>query len=259
MTSILDRIVTHKRYEIQQLKQSLTISDYIQSPLFNREVISLKETLRNQFGVLAEIKRKSPGAGAINEHLDILSQVEIYEKQGACGLSVLSDFRYFGGSIEDLKHIRAVSKLPILRKEFIVDEYQLFESKAAGADAVLLIASILEKEEAHHLSIVAKSLGLEILFEIHAFEELKLLNDEVDILLVNNRNLKTQQTTVNHSFELASYLPEHILKISASGISGSEQLNQLQALGFNGALIGESLLRGTFRFGFTSNTFASCR
>lgn len=256
MTPILDEIVAHKRNEIQQLKQSITISDYIQSPLFNRNVISLKQNIRDQFGIVAEIKRKSPGAGEINMNLDILSQVEIYEKQGACGISVLSDKRYFGGSIMDVKQIRNITNRPILRKEFILDEYQLFESKAAGADAVLLIASILEKEQAHQLTIVAKSLGLEVLFEIHSFEELNKMNDEIDMLLVNNRNLKTQQTSVEHSFGLAYYLPENILKISASGISNSDQLDQLQNLGFNGALIGESLLKGNFRFGLTSNSFA---
>lgn len=254
MTHILDEIVANKRNEIQQLKHSVTISDYVQSPLFSREVISLKKNIRDRFGIVAEIKRKSPGAGEINQNLNIHSQVGLYEKQGACGISVLSDMRYFGGSINDIKQIRTITNLPVLRKEFILDEYQLFESKAAGADAILLIASILEKEQAHQLTIVAKSLGLEVLFEIHSFEELNKLNDEIDILLVNNRNLKTQETRVEHSLELASYLPENILKISASGISGSDQLDQLQSRGFQGALIGESLLKGNFRF--TSNSFA---
>lgn len=255
MTHILDQIVANKRNEIQQLKQSITLSDYVQSPLFNRTVISLRKKILDQFGIVAEIKRKSPGAGEIRPDLNLVSQLEIYELQGASGISVLTDYRYFGGSIEDLKQIRNMTNLPILRKEFILDEYQLFESKAAGADSVLLIASILEKEQAHQLTIVAKSLGLEVLFEIHSFEELNKLNDEIDILLINNRNLKTQETQVQHSFELASYLPEHLVKISASGISNSDQLDQLQHLGFNGALIGESLLKGNFRFGLTSNSF----
>ncbi|MNJ82648.1 Indole-3-glycerol phosphate synthase [compost metagenome] len=255
MTHILDQIVANKRNEIQQLKQSITCSDYVQSPLFNRTVISLRKKILDQFGIVAEIKRKSPGAGEIRPDLNLVSQLEIYEQQGASGISVLTDHRYFGGSIEDLKQIRTRTNLPILRKEFIVDEYQLFESKASGADSVLLIASILEKEQAHQLTIVAKSLGLEVLFEIHSFEELNKLNDEIDILLINNRNLKTQETQVEHSFELASYLPEHLVKISASGITSSDQLDQLQNLGFNGALIGESLLKGNFRFGLTSNSF----
>lgn len=255
MTHILDQIVANKRNEIQQLKQSITLSDYVQSPLFNRTVTSLRKKILDQFGIVAEIKRKSPGAGEIRPDLNLISQLEIYEQQGASGISILTDYRYFGGSIDDLKQIRNITNLPILRKEFIIDEYQLFESKAAGADSVLLIASILEKEQAHQLTIVAKSLGLEVLFEIHSFEELNKLNDEIDILLINNRNLKTQETQVEHSFELASYLPEHLVKISASGISNSDQLDQLQHLGFNGALIGESLLKGNFRFGLTSNSF----
>ncbi len=248
MSHLLNEIVANKHREIQKLKQSIGLSDYIQNPLFDRTAIPLKQHLQNQFGILAEIKRKSPSAGEISSNLNILSQVELYENQNAMGISVLTDHNYFGGSIEDLKQIRLKTKLPLLRKEFIVDEYQLFESKAAGADSILLIASILEKEQAHQLTIVAKSLGLEVLFEIHSFDELTKLNDEIDILLVNNRNLKTQETKLEHSFNLASYLPENMLKISASGISNSHQLKKLQDLGFDGALVGESLLKGEFIF-----------
>lgn len=248
MKHLLEKIVDTKRDEIRQLKQSTSLSDYTQSAHFNRPVISLREHLRDQFGIIAEIKRKSPSAGEICSNLNILSQIEMYAKQGAAGISVLTDYPYFGGSIEDLKQIRTETNLPILRKEFIIDEYQLFESKAAGADSILLIASILEKEQAHQLTIVAKSLGLEVIFEIHAFEELNKLNDEIDLLLVNNRNLKTQETDIENSFILSSYLPENIVKISASGISNSSQLDKLQEHKFNGALIGESLLKGEFTF-----------
>lgn len=247
MTTILDEIVANKRTEIQQSKQLIGLSDYIGSPHFNRSVFSLRERIQHHFGIIAEIKRKSPSAGEINSGMNILSQVKIYENQGATGISVLTDTSYFGGSIHDLKQIRSKTQLPILRKEFILDEYQLFESKAAGADAILLIASILEKEEAHQLTIVAKSLGLEVIFEIHSFEELDKLNDEIDILMINNRNLKTQETTLEHSFKLASYLPKNTITVSASGISNSDQLKKLEDIGFNGALIGESLLKGKFR------------
>jgi indole-3-glycerol phosphate synthase len=257
MSTILDEIVANKRNEIQQLKQRIGLSDYIQSPHFNRTIISLKERVQIHFGLIAEIKRKSPSAGEINSDLNILSQVEIYENQAAVGISVLTDHSYFGGSIEDLKQIRSKTNLPLLRKEFIIDEYQLFESKAAGADSILLIASILEKEEAHHLTIVAKSLGLEVIFEIHSFEELDKLNDEIDMLMINNRNLKTQQTTLEHSFKLASYLPKNTVTISASGISNSDELKKLEELGFNGALIGESLLKGKFSFKSSSKMTVS--
>nr|WP_294860839.1 indole-3-glycerol phosphate synthase TrpC [uncultured Fluviicola sp.] len=248
MIPVLDKIVANKRHEIQQLKQQIGLSDYIQSPHFSRSVFSIRERIQNHFGIIAEIKRKSPSAGEINPGLNVLSQAQIYESQGATGISVLTDHSYFGGSIEDLEQIRSQTHLPLLRKEFIVDEYQLFESKAAGADSILLIASILEKEEAHDLTIVAKSLGLEVIFEIHSFEELDKLNDEIDILMVNNRNLKTQETTLEHSFRLASYLPRNTVSISASGISTPDELKELNALGFNGALIGESLLKGKFKF-----------
>lgn len=257
MTHILNEIVANKRSEIQQLKHRIGLSDYIKSPNFRRSVFSLKERIQHQFGIIAEIKRKSPSAGEINPNLNILSQVEFYEGLGAAGISILTDHSYFGGSIEDLEQIRAKTNLPLLRKEFIVDEYQLFESKAAGADSILLIASILEKEEAHHLTIVAKSLGLEVIFEIHSFEELDKLNDEIDILMINNRNLKTQETTLDHSFQLASYLPKNTVNISASGISNPNQLRKLENSGFKGALIGESLLKGEFTFGLTSKMIVS--
>ena len=182
MRTILDEIVSTKLVEISKLKQKMPLSECIATPLFNRSVVSLRNALQNHFGVIAEIKRKSPSAGVIVSGLDPASQVEAYEKKGAAGISVLTDHTYFGGSIEDLKNIRSKTDLPLLRKEFILDEYQLFESKAAGADSILLIASVLEKEQAHHLTIVAKSLELEVLFEIHSFEELHKINDEVDFV-----------------------------------------------------------------------------
>lgn len=249
MRTILDEIVSSKLVEISKLKENTPLSECIATPLFNRSVISLRNALQNHFGIIAEIKRKSPSAGIIAPGLEPGSQVAVYEKTGAAAISVLTDHPYFGGSIEDLRNIRSKTDLPILRKEFILDEYQLFESKAAGADSILLIASILEKEQAHHLTIVAKSLGLEVLFEIHSFEELHKINDEIDLLLVNNRNLKTQETSLENSFNLAAYLPENIMKISASGISNTGQLVALKDRGYNGALIGESLLNGTFNNG----------
>jgi len=252
MKTILEEIVNNKLMEIAQLKQSVLISDYLQNPNFDGPVRSLKKQLHH-FGIIAEIKRKSPSAGEISPGLDVADQARLYESQGAAGISVLTDFRYFGGSIEDLIRIRENTQLPILRKEFILDEYQLFESKAAGADAILLIASILEKEQAHHLTILAKSMGLEVIFEIHSFEELAKINEEIDILLVNYRNLRSQVTDVENSIRLAPYLPDNIPIISASGITQKSELAQLQQHGFHGALIGESILKGTSLSELTPN------
>ncbi len=256
MSTILEEIVHNKTIEIARLKRSVLISDYFRQPNFDSPVRSLKKQLQH-FGIIAEIKRKSPSSGEISTDLNVAHQAQLYESHGAAGISVLTDFKYFGGSIEDLICVRENTRLPILRKEFILDEHQLFESKAAGADAVLLIASILEKEQAHHLTILAKSMGLEVVFEIHSYEELAKINDEIDILLVNNRNLRSQVTDVENSIRLAPYLPGNIPIISASGITQKSEIIQLQQYGFQGALIGESILKGTSLSELTLNPIHS--
>lgn len=244
MHTLLSSIVENKYLEIAQLQQKHSLLDYSESPLFTREIISLKRALTaNDFGIIAEIKRKSPGAGSIKPNLDITEQTLLYLESGAAAISVLTDNPFFGGSIDDLLQVRRNCQLPVLRKEFIVDELQLFEARANGADAVLLIASILEQQQAHHLTIIAKSLGMEVVFEIHTLRELDKLNDEVDLLLVNNRNLDTQTTDVQHCLQLAPHLPVSIPAIAASGIRTSEEIGQIRSSGYVGALIGESLLK----------------
>lgn len=243
MHTLLKTITESKHREIAELKQSHSLLDYSKAPLFSRETISLKHSLiKNDFGIIAEIKRKSPGAGAIKPDLDVAHQAELYHESGAAAISVLTDFPFFGGSTTDLLQVRNVSNLPVLRKEFILDELQLFEAKANGADAILLIASILEQQQAHHLTIIAKSLGLEVLFEIHSLRELDKLNDEVDLLLVNNRNLDTQTTDVNHCLQVAPYLPNSLPAVAASGIRSQEEITRIREAGYVGALIGESIL-----------------
>src|SRR3989338_458572 len=244
MKTILDRIIANKQQEVQLLRQNNSIDSFIQQPLFSKATRSLKQQLSDhEFGIIAEIKRKSPSGGIISPDLNPAELGREYEESGAIAISVLTDQAYFGGSIDDLLEVRSASKLPVLRKEFIIDELQLFESKAAGADAILLIAAVLEKQQAHHLTIVAKSLGLEVVFEIHTFHELEKLNDEVDIIAVNNRDLAAQQTSLEHSFVLAPYLPHFIPAITASGIKMVSELDALKAAGYKGALIGESILR----------------
>lgn len=244
MKTILDTIVENKRKEIALLKQNHSIATFADMPLFSKKSVSLKRSiLSHEFGIIAEIKRKSPSGGDILPGLDPADIARSYEQDGASGISVLTDFDYFGGTITDIEHIRPQVSIPILRKEFIIDEIQLFETKAYGADAVLLIAAILEKQEAHHLTIVAQSLGLEVLFEIHAKEELEKINDEVDLVAVNNRDLRAQQTTLDHSFALAPYLPSYAPAITASGIRTTDEIAALHKAGFRGALIGESVLR----------------
>lgn len=244
MHTILDEIVSNKRIEVERLKALREISSFTTEPLFQRTALSLKKAVtKTEMGIIAEIKRKSPSGGDILPGLDPASVAAEYEKAGVAGISILTDFNYFGGSIDDIRNVRDQVNVPILRKEFIIDEIQLFEAKAAGADAVLLIAAILSQSKAHQLTIIAQSLGMEVLFEVHTPDELEKINPDVDLIAVNNRDLKAQLTSLDHSFRLGPILPGLAPAISASGISTPEELIRLKAAGFSGALIGESVLR----------------
>jgi indole-3-glycerol phosphate synthase len=242
--NVLDEIVANKRKEVALLKQQRTLESFSKSPYFERETISLKEfIITSGFGIIAEIKRKSPSGGDIKTDVNITEQARFYEQNGASGISILTDKEYFGGSINDILEAREVVNIPLLRKEFIIDEIQLYEAKAAGADAVLLIGAVLQPEEANYLTNIARNLGLEVLYEVHTREEVGFIPPEVDLVAVNNRDLKAQQTTLQHSFDLVPILPTGVPLISASGIKTPEDIALLKAAGFNGALIGESILR----------------
>jgi len=242
--NVLEQIVANKRIEVATLQQKYSIDFFRESENFERPTLSLKEhILTTDFGIIAEIKRKSPSGGAIKTDLNVAEQAQFYANNGAAGISILTDLVYFGGSVNDIIAARNVVQLPLLRKEFIIDELQLYEAKAAGADAVLLIAAILTNDEAAFLTLAAQSLGLEVLFEVHTEEELRKIPMHADLVAVNNRDLKAQQTTLQHSFNLMPLLPKHIPAISASGITTSQHIQELKAAGFSGALIGESILR----------------
>ena len=251
MNTILDDILANKRVEIKQKKSVYTYKDFENEPFFKRDTISLSKSLRlKDFGVIAELKRKSPSAGEIQLDLNLTEKVKAYELFQAAGISVLTDNKFFGGSKEDLKTVRSLTKLPLLYKEFVIDEFQLFEAKAIGADAVLLISEALDKQQILHFSIIAKSLGLEVLLELHSKDQLNKINDEVDIIGINNRNLKIQQTNLQISFDLIDFLPKNKVLIAESGIKTRLEIEQLQAVGFQGALIGESLLKSELDLSF---------
>ncbi len=244
MKTILDEIVANKRVEVAKLKSEKSVSDFQQSPLFHRTIRSLSQSISIvEFGIIAEIKRKSPSGGDISPDLSPVEQALYYQETGARAISVLTDFDYFGGTMKDLTLVSNHVEIPVLRKEFIIDEIQLYEAKAGGADAVLLIAMILEKEEIIQLTDKAHEIGLEVLFEVHSLDDEEKIYDKVDLIAVNNRNLAYQKTSLEHSFEWISRLPKGIPLISASGISKLEQILSLNAVGYSGALIGESLLR----------------
>lgn len=244
MINILNKIVAQKLKEVASLKERNSFSSYEKSRFFDQKTRSITEALnKTSFGIIAEIKRKSPSVGNIKESLNPCEMAERYLKSGMSAISILTDNDFFGGSNQDVIEVRKNVEIPILRKEFIVDEIQIFESKAIGADAILLIAEILTKRQIKDFTTCAKNVGLEVLMELHSLEEIDKIYDEIDILGVNNRNLKTQQTSVENSVLLMPYLPSSRVKISESGIKTREELEMLSKLGFQGALIGESILK----------------
>ena len=243
--NILDKIIAAKRTEVDEKKKRVPVDQLketarYQSPC-NSLVTSLMKT--GATGIIAEFKRRSPSKGVINAKADVGYVTEAYQNNGACGISVLTDEPFFGGSNEDLSYARSVLNIPLLRKEFIIDEYQLIEAKSIGADVILLIAACLSPQRVKELALFAKKLGLEVLLEIHNEAELEHICDEVDIVGVNNRDLKTFIVDVNRSIELSMLIPSDKIKISESGISDPDTILLLRQYGFKGFLIGETFMK----------------
>jgi indole-3-glycerol phosphate synthase len=242
--TILDTILEQKRTEVEILKAHFTLKDFEKSPFFFEKTVSMKASILSKgFGVITEIKRKSPSAGNMRTDLNPAALGKEYQDSGVAGISVLTDFNFFGGSIDDLIAVKKEVSIPVLRKEFIIDEIQIFQAKAIGADAILLIAEALTEEKALHFTILAQSLGMEVIMEFHEKSEMYKLNDEIDIIGVNNRNLKLQKTDISTSIELFDFLPKGKVLISESGLQSKEELAQIASIGYNGALIGESILK----------------
>jgi len=243
--NILDKIVIDKRKEVELRKSLIPMSQLEQSILFERTTVSLANNLRNsKSGVIAEHKRRSPSKSVINNALNVQDVAKGYEDAGVCGMSVLTDGKYFGGSLDDLLTARASCNLPLLRKEFIIDEYQMLEAKAYGADVILLIAAILSRDEIKQFSELAKSLNLDVLLEVHNEEELhKSIMPSLDMLGVNNRNLKTFEVSLDTSKNLSDLIPKDFVKVSESGISNIEAIKELQPYGYQGFLIGENFMK----------------
>jgi indole-3-glycerol phosphate synthase len=243
--NILDKITLDKRKEVALRKSLIPTSQLEQSVLFERQTVSLANKLKNsKSGIIAEHKRRSPSKSTINNSLNVQDVANGYEKAGVCGMSVLTDGKYFGGSLDDLLTARASCNLPLLRKEFIIDEYQILEAKAYGADVILLIAAILEREEIKQFSEFAKSLNLDVLLEVHNEAELhKSVMPSLDMLGVNNRNLKTFEVSLETSKSLSCTIPHDFVKVSESGISNIEAIKTLQPYGYKGFLIGENFMK----------------
>ena len=243
--NILDKIIIDKKREVILKKSIIPISQLETTDFFEKKTISLSSTLKNSnSGIIAEHKRRSPSKAEINYSFTVEEVVKGYEDAGACGISVLTDGKYFGGSLDDLLLARATVNVPLLRKEFIVDEYQILEAKAHGADLILLIAAVLSREEIKSLSEFAKNLGLEVLLEIHNQEELeKSIMPTLDMIGVNNRKVKTFEVSLDFSKKKETQIPNNFVKISESGISSVEAINELKPFGYKGFLIGENFMK----------------
>ena len=244
MSTILDKILADKFIEVAERKLSVSINDLEKLPAFSRSCLSMKQSLlTSNTGIISEFKRKSPSKGWIHENANVVDITSGYSKAGASGISILTDFAYFGGSNQDIVDARPLITCPVLRKEFVIDEYQIYEAKALGADVILLIAAALTIKETLEFARKAHELGLEVLLEVHNTDELRHTNDYVDMLGVNNRNLKTFEVNTNVSFELADLIPDNIVKVSESGISNAETVIKLRRVGYKGFLMGENFMK----------------
>ena len=245
MKNILDQIVEQKRIEVQQKQQVQSIEDLKQSIHFLNPIRSAKASIldESKTGIIAEFKRKSPSKGFINENANVEDVVIGYEQFGASVVSVLTDENFFGGSIEDLQQAKQFLTIPVLRKDFIVDTYQVYETKAIGADLMLLIAECLTKDEVYDLAKLAKEIGLEVLLEIHSEDQLEKVNEYIDLIGINNRNLKTFIVDTEKSKQILKQLPEDLIKVAESGISNPEVVKDLKAAGFQSFLIGENFMK----------------
>jgi indole-3-glycerol phosphate synthase len=245
INDILSEIIENKRFEVDFQKRSIPQEDLQERITAKRyDRVSMREALaKSPSGIIAEFKRRSPSKGWIRQDARIEDIIPAYKKAGASALSILTDEKFFGGTLMDLRTARPLVDMPILRKDFILDEYQLYQAKIVGADAVLLIAAVLEKEKCNELTEKAHQIGLEVLLEIHTESELAYITPETDMIGVNNRNLGTFHTTVDNSFRLVESLPGDRLLVSESGISNPDTVKQLRRHGFRGFLIGETWMK----------------
>ncbi len=244
MKDILTDIIENKQFTIKAQKKAISMDVLRDGATEERKIISMSKALASSpSGIIAEFKRKSPSKGWINKDASVEEVTAAYAANGASALSILTDGPFFGGNLKDLKNARPGVSIPILRKDFIIDEYQLYQARIIGADAVLLIAAALKKEECKFLADRAHELGLEVLLEIHSESELEYVDSSIEMVGVNNRNLGTFVTDVENSFQLASLLPKDTLLVSESGISSPETVKKLREAGFRGFLIGENFMK----------------
>lgn len=242
--NILDTIIAYKKEAVEKNKINLPVAALRTSSLYQRTPISLQASVVNpdKTGIIAEFKRRSPSKGIIHPNPDLLSITKDYVEGGASALSILTDQPSFGGNNQDLINAR-IHNIPILRKEFIVDTYQIEEAKSIGADAILLIAACLTKNEVKQFSAYANQLGLEVLLELHGEDELDYICDDIALVGINNRNLKTFQVDIEQSIRMSEKIGSSKIKIAESGIHHPDEVNHFKSNGFHGFLIGEQFMK----------------
>jgi indole-3-glycerol phosphate synthase len=243
--NILEIIVESKHLEVMNLKENFDLNFFENSDNYKRKCYSLKEFLldKTKNSIISEFKRKSPSKGVINDQSSVEDVVKAYQDADVSAVSVLTDKDYFGGSEEDLIRARAILDLPILRKDFIIDQFQIHQSKYLGADVILLIAAILTKEQIEDFTNLAHKLGLSVILELHDQAEIEKIYPKVDVIGINNRNLGTFKVDIQNSVEMMTLLPKNALLISESGISDVKSIKMLQKIGFKGFLIGENFMK----------------
>lgn len=244
MTDILKQIIENKALEVGEARVARPLNELKEAVRDLAPVHSLHEALKNTpGGIIAEFKRRSPSKGWIKKEAQVANIIPAYEEAGAAALSILTDKHFFGGTLSDVEAARPLTHLPILRKEFIIDAYQLYEARAAGADACLLIAAVLGAARCHELTTTAHEIGLEVLLEIHSAEEIEAISPDVDVIGVNNRNLRTFVTDPVQSMNLRPLLPQKAFPISESGLLNPHIARQLREEGYCGFLVGEAFMK----------------
>ena len=254
--TILEKIVAFKKQEVAKIKAEVPVKKLVESPSFKRTPLSLKTSLTEvgSTGIIAEFKRQSPSKGIINDKSTITDVTTGYLEANVAAQSILTDTSFFGGTMADLMEARTINTTkPILRKDFVVDGFQIVEAKAIGADVILLIAACLTAEELKNFGQLATDLGLDVLYEVHTQEDLDKINNlDGKIIGINNRNLKTFEVDLEHSIALANQIPDSCVKVSESGISNPRIVTGLKEYGFQGFLIGENFMK-------TENPGLSCQ
>lgn len=241
--NILEKIIAQKKQEVTLAKKSVSLNELRDSEFFARPTFSLKESLRSKSGIIAEFKRQSPSKGVINDSANVSEVAEKYEISGASAVSVLTDTHFFGGNFNDILQVRKAVQIPILRKDFMIDAYQFYEAKALGADVILLIAACLTPTQVQEFTDLSHELGLEVLLEIHNEDELQYIIKDIDLVGINNRNLKDFKVDLQHSVNLKNLLPKEMRSVAESGIYSIEDFKYLKEQGFDGFLMGEYFMK----------------